>query len=176
MFQRYLQEHSEKIVLVLIVLIAVLSIRTLFHDGTPITWDHPLHIMASWNMADNLLPQGKPLGYDPYNFCGWVFAQYPASYMVVSVVYYLGFGLFSIVQAYKITILLAYILPIVSLYICLKSLGFDAKIALSAAFFQSITFLDEKLGVGIYFQVVYAGNLQQPFSIALLLIAVAMFH
>ena len=176
MFQKRLWKNLEKISLGLVILIAVLSIRTLFYEGTPITWDHPIHIMATWNMADNLLPQGKPLGYDPYNFCGWVFAQYPVAYMLVSLVYYLGVGFFSIIEAYKIVIALAYILPIVSLYICMKSLGFGARIAISAAFFQTITFLDENWSAGTYFQVVYSGFFQQSFSIAFILLAIAMFH
>jgi hypothetical protein len=49
--------------------------------------------------------------------------------------------------------------------IFMKSIGFGAKTALLAAFFQTITFRGEEWGAGIYFQVIYCGFFASALSI-----------
>ncbi len=173
-WKRFLAHNAEPISFGAVILFCLLSVRTLFEEGIPLTWDHPVHLVSSWNMAANLLPDANPLGYDPYQNLGWVFAQYPLPYMLVAFLSYLS-G--SLVLAYKLVVTLSYVLPVIALFGFMKAYGFDWKIALLSSFIAASAFPEENFLVsGLYSSAIQVGNIQQWLSIAFMLGFLAVFH
>jgi len=169
--------HPGILCLALASLFAFLSARTVFEPGPIVYSDHTYHLANSWYTITELVSRGKILGWDPTNSLGWVYNQYgPGSYAMVALVYYLGAGLVSIVDAYKLTVMLVYALSPYPLYLFLRTFGFSRKAATAAGFFSVVTFLREGYTSGGFYQIWYWGMWAQVLATYFMIGAIALYH
>lgn len=173
----FVGRHPVVVFLPIASLFAFLSARTAFDPGPLIYSDHTNHLENSWYTITYLLSRGKILGWDPTNSLGWVYNQYgPGSYATVAIVYYLGAGLVSIVDAYKLTVMLVYALAPYPLYLFLRTFGFDKKSSIAAGFFSVVTFLREGYTSGGFYQIWYWGMWAQVLATYFMIGAISLYH
>lgn len=173
----FVGRHPGIIFLPLASLFAFLSARTAFDPGPLIYSDHTYHLANSWYTITYLISNGKILGWDPTNSLGWVYNQYgPGSYAIVALVYYLGAGLISITDAYKLTVMLVYALSPYPLYLFLRTFGFRKISAIAAGFFSVVTFLREGYTSGGYYQIWYWGMWAQVLATYFMIGAICLYH
>ena len=157
-----------------VVLFAVASVRTFFREGLLPGWDHPVHFTCSYLTSTYFFP--KILGWDPYNNFGWVFNQFynPGAYVLVALIYRLALGRLSVLDAYKLALVVTYALPGLGAYALAKSLGGDALGAVMAAFLSVVVLREESewLDAGLK-QLYYIGMWPHRLGVGFALLALA---
>ncbi len=158
--------------------LGVASVKTIFREGILPGWDHPPHLVCSYLTATYFLPRLTVLGWDPYNNFGWVFNQFynPGAYLLVALIQYASWNTLDINSAYKLGVLVAYILPAIGAYM-LASAASDDFLAASLAALLSIVVMPQEsewLDAGLK-QVYYIGMWPQRLGVGLALASLAMF-
>lgn len=166
----------EAIALLAVLLFAVASVKTFFREGVPPGWDHPPHLVCSYLTSKYFLP--RILGWDPYNNFGWVFNQFynPGAYLLVALIDRALLGFVDIVTAYKIALVVTYLLPALGAYALSKTISRSPTAAILAALLALIVLPGESewLDAGLK-QIYYIGMWPQRLGVGLALLALAAY-
>ena len=162
--------HSQLTYLMLISLVTILSVRTFLDPGIPIEWDHPYHIYETWLMYKYYLSNGHFIGYDPYNHLGIIFIQYNLFYILAA-----GIALLikDLILAYKISVILLYLVFVLAIYPLARALGFSKKVSLLATLINA-TPGPENLDSGAYLGMFHIGVVTFPSATGLGIISLAI--
>ncbi|RLF21490.1 MAG: hypothetical protein DRM97_06610 [Thermoprotei archaeon] len=175
----FIMKRLDYLLLLLVIAYGILSVKTFFREGIPPGWDHPFHLVNSYLTARYFLPSLNILGWDPYNMFGWVFNQYynPGAYLLVASIQVLSRGLIDIVTAYKIGLVIVYLLPALSIFALVKSMSSDGLAASIAALYM-LTVLPEEsewLDAGLR-QLYEIGMWPHRLGLGLAILALALFE
>lgn len=112
-----------------IVITSLLLINPIFKDGYLTAQDNPPHLAESYFLIEELIPKGKLSGWANIESAGFpIFAyNYPVGYWIIASFHFV-LGL-DVAVAYKILVYLAYLVPIILIYVVLRE-AFSKNIAL----------------------------------------------
>ncbi|MEM2298173.1 MAG: hypothetical protein QXW23_01465 [Thermofilaceae archaeon] len=166
----------EALVLGAVLIFGIASVKTFFRDGTPPGWDHPPHLVCSYLTSRYFFPH--ILGWDPYNNFGWVFNQFynPGAYLLVALIDRAFAGIIDIVAAYKIALVITYLLPATGAYALARALGSGYTGSTLAALLSLLILPGESewLDAGLK-QMYYIGMWPHRLGIGLALLALAAY-
>ncbi|MEM0043100.1 MAG: hypothetical protein QXO64_01780 [Thermofilaceae archaeon] len=166
----------EALALGAVLMFGIASVKTFFRDGIPPGWDHPPHLVCSYLTSRYFFP--RILGWDPYNNFGWVFNQFynPGAYLLVALIDRAFAGIIDILVAYKIALVVTYLLPAVGAYALAKALGSGYTGATLAALLSLLILPGESewLDAGLK-QLYYIGMWPHRLGIGLALLALAAY-
>jgi hypothetical protein len=141
----------------------------------PISGDHTLHYFRFWQFITELVPQHKLFGWSNLWFGGEpVSYLYPVGGSVwAAMVYWLGFGLFTLDQAYATAVWLAYAVEGIAIYFTAKYI-FGRSTGVVAALLAA-TDIGAYTNMGGWYMTVKTGVWPNTLSVAFSLFALAAF-
>ena len=115
-----------------LVVTGILLVYPIFKDGYLIAQDNPPHLAEAYFLIEELIPQGKLYGWSNIESAGFpIFIfNYPVGVWIVAIIHFLSN--ISVINAYKLMVLISYIVPAILVYFLLKRFV-DSKIALVVA-------------------------------------------
>jgi len=149
----------------------------IFKPGFLYRADHPAHFMQCWYLTTVLLPRyDQIIGWSPYWYCGHPEFQYmpPLGFVLYSLIYYISMGTLDFVSAYKVLIVLCYIVPSICIYSSMRLLGFNPHSSAIAGFFTLST-MGEFLAGGPW-SIFIVGTWAFGLSLAFIPLALAVYH
>lgn len=118
--------------ILILVVTGVLLVYPIFKEGYLVAQDNPPHLAEAYFLIEELIPQGKLFGWSNIESAGFpIFIfNYPVGVWIVAILHLLL--KLSVVTAYKLMVIISYIVPAIILYLILKRLV-DSRIALAVA-------------------------------------------
>ena len=162
----------------LVTLAALSSVRTVLVGGEVAGWDHSFHLTNAYLTHFFFIPDGSPLGYDPWHMFGWPPTLYYnlGTSLFVSLAYGFASPILDFKSTYSFCVALSYALLAPALAALVHSMtgsglsAFFAAIAAVAVFDQENSWTD----VG-WRQVYYVGMWPQRWGLDTGVASVALF-
>ncbi|MCC6049610.1 MAG: hypothetical protein LM580_02825, partial [Thermofilum sp.] len=152
----------------LVTLVALLAVRTVVVGGEVAGWDHSFHLTNAYLTYFFFLPEGSPLGYDPWHMFGWPPTLYYnlGTSLFVSLAYGLASPFLDFKSTYSLCVALSYALLAPALAALVHSMTGSGLAAVLAALAAVAVFDQENAWTDVgWRQVYYVGMWPQRWGL-----------
>jgi hypothetical protein len=162
----------------LVTLAALLAVRTVVVGGEVAGWDHSFHLTNAYLTYFFFLPEGSPLGYDPWHMFGWPPTLYYnlGTSLFVSLAYSFASPFLDFKSTYSLCVALSYALLAPALAALVHSMTGSGLAAVLAALAAVAVFDQENAWTDVgWRQVYYVGMWPQRWGLVTGVASAALF-